>query len=277
MSPAATTSDEDLSAQLQAIVIEAATRADTGSQKSGIRTPSGKDAQNETAPAWIRPILDGIDALNRAHNENALRLTRIEKHVGVHGGASTNEQVVQLLSESRATLEQRNGVSRLMFEALHSELKAYKDTFMLEAVLRPVIRDLITLYDDMMEIHRQITASVAAQEARGGAAGGGVVLLENVQVTSSNIEHNIHFILEVLERMEVTMLPENPGKLDKRTQRAVAVENAETPEQDQNVARIVKRGFICRNRVVRAEEVVIRKWKDDPLEIIDSATLSRPK
>jgi molecular chaperone GrpE (heat shock protein) len=258
---------------MQAIVIEAATRVETGPQKSGVRIP-GKEGASETPPAWVRPILEGLDALNRAHNENALRLTRIEKHVGVTGGV--NEQVAQLLAESRTTLEQRNGVSRVMFEALHGELKAYKDAFILEAVLRPVIRDLITLYDDMTEIHRQMNASIAAQEARGGVTGPGVLLLENVQVMSSNIEHNIHFILEVLERMEVTLLEENLGKLDRRTQRAIAVETAETPDQDQSVIRIVKRGFTSRHRVVRPEEVVIQKWKDGCLEVIPAPSTTQP-
>jgi len=38
-----------------------------------------------------------------------------------------------------------------MFEALHTELKTYKDAFILESVLRPVIRDLISVYDDMAD------------------------------------------------------------------------------------------------------------------------------
>ena len=87
---------------------------------------------------------------------------------------------------------------------------------------------------------------------------------------SRNLEHNVHFLLEVLERMDVTLLPMNPGKLDKRTQRAVAVEAAETPAQDNMVARVAKRGFQCRDRVVRPEEVIIYKWKEGCLIALES-------
>ena len=90
-------------------------------------------------PSWLRPILENLESLNNAHNENALRLSRIEKSLGY------NDQLAQLVAECRQSLDQRNIVNRTMFEALHTELKGYKDAFMVEAVLRPVIRDLITL------------------------------------------------------------------------------------------------------------------------------------
>jgi molecular chaperone GrpE (heat shock protein) len=272
MSQAATTPEEDLSEQLKAIVIEAASRVEPVAPppRSGVRAPEPTEG---AMPSWMRPLLEGIEALNRAHNENALRLTRIEKRLDTSEQAT--EQVPHLLAESRVALDQRNVVSRLLFEALHGELKSYKDAFILESVLKPVIRDLISLYDDMTEIHRQALAALAAQQTR-EVSGGGVMLMENVQTMGSNIEHNVHFILEVLERMEVTLFPENPGKLDKRTQRAVAVESAESAEQDQQVVKVVKRGFQCRDRIVRPEEVVIRKWKEGCLVALPSPNPPQP-
>jgi molecular chaperone GrpE (heat shock protein) len=50
--------------------------------------------------------------------------------------------------------------------------------------------------------------------------------------------------------------------LNKQTQRAVSVEAAEDPDEDLLVVRTVKRGFLWKDRVVRAEEVVIKKWKE---------------
>ncbi len=265
MSQAATTPEDDISEQLKALVIEATSRTEpTPAKRSTIRAVTDAPAPPAGAseiPGWLRPLMDGLEALNSAYNENALRLNRIEKNL------TSVESLPQLLGESRQALDQRNVINRVMFEALHTELKGYKDTFMLDAVMKPIIRDLITLYDDMFEIHRQISASIGAQESRGGEAGG-AILLENVHTLGSNIEHNVHFILEVLERMDVTLLPMNPGKLDKRSQRAVAVEAAETQEQDQSVVKIVKRGFQCKDRVIRPEEVVIQKWKEGCLVAI---------
>lgn len=259
MSHAATTPEEELT-DLGAIVIEAGNKVAAPPKRSGLHANPVEEHHRVSAdhevPAWARPLLLGIETLSNAHNENALRLDRIEKCL------SGTEPISQVLGEARHALDQRNIVNRVMFEALHTELKSYKDAFMLEAVLRPILRDLIALYDDILEIHRQTTASIAAQEARGEMRGSGIVLLENVATMSRNLEHNVHFILEVLERMDVIMIPENLGKLDKRTQRAVSVEVAERPEQDNMVVKIVKRGFQCRDRVIRAEEVVIQKWKE---------------
>ncbi len=225
----------------------------------------------QSLPQMLRPLIHGIEALSRAQNDHSNTLEKIDKSLALQ------ETLPQLLAETKQSLDQRNTVNRAMFEALHAELKGYKDGFLIESVIRPIIRDLISLYDDISEIHRQMNASIIDQDARGGVSGGGVVLLESVQQMAINLEHNVHFILEVLERMEVTYIPSNTGKLDKRTQRAVAVEVAEDPDEDQNVVRILKRGFQCRDRVIRPEEVVIQKWKEGFLVALNpQQTLNKP-
>ncbi len=210
----------------------------------------------QSLPHMLRPLIIGVEALTKVQNDHSSTLKKIDKSIALQ------EALPQLLTDAKQAIEQRNTVNRAMFEALHAELKDYKDGFFIENVLRPIIRDLISLYDDTSEIYRQMKASITDQDARGGVTGGGVVLLESVQHMATNLEHNIHFILEVLERMDVTHTPTNTGKLDKRTQRAVAVEIAEDPDHDQNVVRILKRGFKCKDRVIRPEEVVIQKWKE---------------
>jgi molecular chaperone GrpE (heat shock protein) len=76
-----------------------------------------------------------------------------------------------------------------------------------------------------------------------------------------NVEHNVEFILEVLARLEVVLLPQSAGKLDKCKQRAVAVEATDNPDDDTLVVRIIRNGFLWNDRVLRPEEVVIKKWK----------------
>jgi molecular chaperone GrpE (heat shock protein) len=150
-------------------------------------------------------------------------------------------------------MEQRNVVNRAMFEALHGELKAYRDEFMLDAVLRPILRDLITLYDDTLVIcqQAQLLSSCAADD----------VSQDRLGTLYKNLEHHTHFVLEVLERMEVTQIPSFHGKLNKRTQRVVAIEDTENPDEDRDVVRVVRRGFQWRDRVVRPEEVAIKVLK----------------
>jgi molecular chaperone GrpE (heat shock protein) len=204
----------------------------------------------------LRPILLGIEAVARAQFQQVDVMDRVEKVMMHQAG------VPKMLADAKAALEQRNVVNRAMFEALHGELKTYKDAFLLEAVLRPVIRDLISLYDDISEIHRQLTLALSTQEQRGNMAGAALIFFENVAAPAKQLEHNRDSILEVLERLDVTLVPVGTGKLDKQSQRAVTVEFTEDPNQDHQVVKVTKRGFLWKDRVVRAEEVVIKKLRE---------------
>jgi molecular chaperone GrpE (heat shock protein) len=165
-----------------------------------------------------------------------------------------------LLEGLQNLVDQKNGLNERMFDALHQELKGYKDGFLLDSVHKPIIRDLITIFDDLAKIHRQMQDAVAdAAKLPSEVAD---KLLARLRTMDTNIEHNCEFIIEVLARLEVTPLPNGVGKLDKQTQQAVAVEMAEDPDDDGNIVRHVKRGFFWKGRLFRAEEVVIKKWKE---------------
>ncbi len=231
----------------------------------------GTDLAGE-APAFqhaLRPILQGIEALARAQFEQVDVLDRVEK-VMMHQTA-----VPKILAETKAAIEQRNVVNRAMFEALHAELKTYKDAFLLEAVLRPVIRDLISLYDDISEIHRQFSLALRSQQQRGTLSGSALVFFENVAAPSEQLEHNRDSILEVLERLDVILMPVGAGKLEKQFQRAVTVEFTQDPDQDHEVVKVTKRGFLWKDRVIRAEEVVIKKWKEGYLSALGKIPSAR--
>jgi hypothetical protein len=212
----------------------------------------------------MRPVLQGIEALARAQFEQADMLGRVEKAM------LGQEALPRMLTETKQALEQKNSVNRAMFEALHTELKSYKDAFLLESVLRPVIRDLIMLFDDITEIHRQLTVALSTHEARGQLCGGELILFESVLSPAGHLEHNRDAILEVLERLDVTKLPSNTGKLDKRSQRAVSVEMVEDPDLDQQVVKVLKCGFQWKDRLLRPEEVVIKKWQEGYLAALGS-------
>lgn len=208
----------------------------------------------------LRPVVLGLEAVSRATGENATLLHKLDKAAAA--ATEAQKDLPALAGELRSLVEQKNGVSLRMFDALHEELKGYKDGFLLESVHRPIIRDMISLYDDLAEIHRQIAAAISEPREGQELAGCTRALLGRMKTMELNIEHNLEFIVEVLARLEVTPLAPGTGKLDKRTQRAVAVELAEDPEADSTVVRSVKRGFLWKERVVRAEEVVVKKWKD---------------
>jgi len=212
----------------------------------------------------LRPLVQGLEAIVRLTSENTTTLEKIESAAASQNGL--DKELPQIAAELRGMLELKNGVNQSMFAALHEELKGYKDGFLLEAIHRPIIRDLVSLYDDTAEIFRQAT-NIAGSELNAAGAG------EQLHTMEMNIDHNLGFLVEVLARLEVTLIEPHTGKLDKKTQRVVSMEIAEDPDQDGDVVRIVRRGFLWRSRIFRPEEVVIRKWKEGFLAALQPSAL----
>ncbi len=225
-------------------------------EKSPVRADEERILRSYASlPQMLRPMVLGLEAVSRATGENATVLHRIDKAAAESAGAQ--QSLPKLVSSLEALLEQKNGVSQRMFDALHDELRGYKDGFLMESVLRPILRDLISLYDDLAAIHAQMQECVNVVVYEEGNA-----QWDRLLTINKNLEHHCEFVIEILERLEVTMMPVKDGRLDKQTQRAVALEQADSPEQDMTVARTVKRGFLWKERVLRAEEVVVWKWKE---------------
>ena len=205
------------------------------------RAPGRPSAET---PEALHPAMSGFDALARTISESALALPKA-------------------VTDLKALLEMKNGVSHSMFSALHEELKGYKDGFLLQSVYRPIIRDLVSLFDDLTEIHRQISEAVGEATAHADESAVAKKLIERMRTLEMNVEHNVEFILEVLARLEVTQFPLGTGKLDKCRQRAVAVETTDILDDDTLVVRSVKRGFLWHERVFRPEEVVVKRYREN--------------
>ena len=216
----------------------------------------------ESLPQMLRPILLGIQAAARAAGENNALLQKIGEKLELRTGAvATPAGSLPEITESlRSLLDQKSGVTQKMLTALHEELKGYTDGFLLEALHKPIIRDLISLHDDFSKIHRQLEQAVGEV----GEVCGGMFseFFERLKTLETNVAHNCEFLIEVLARLDVSMLPPGEGRLDRVTQRALRIEDADLPEQDGEIVRSLKPGFTWKGRVFRAEEVVIRKWKE---------------
>ena len=231
---------------------------------------TGQVRQNEeralrsyaSLPQMLRPLMQGLEAATRAAGENKMLLQKIGEKLDEKLGeeSEARKSLPDLAENLRGLMDQKNGVSQRMFAALHEELKGYKDGYLLESVHKPIIRDLISLYDDLTAIHGQMQETVVDAVRTSDVTG--VALIERLKTMDMNIEHNCEFLIEVLARLEVTLLPVGTGKLDMVTQRALAVEIAENPDEDGDIVRTLKRGFMWKGRVVRPEEVVMKKWKE---------------
>ncbi len=212
----------------------------------------------------LRPLVLGLEALSRATVENTIVLSRLE-------AASAKDDVLpKVVSEIQEKFQNKNEINQQLFDALHQELKGYKDGFILEVLQKPLVRDLITLFDDLSGIHRQMESFLTALELDAQTATVPAPVLTHLKTTRTNLDHVLQFLVEIMARMEVNLMEPTTGKLNKTTQRAVSVELADNESEDGDIARSLKPGFIWRERIVRAEEVVIKKWKEGFLVAINS-------
>jgi molecular chaperone GrpE len=218
----------------------------------------------------LRPLVLGLEAVSRATTENTMMLSRLESASHHH------EALPRMISEIQDKVDGRNTVNQQIFDALHGELKGYKDAFILEALQKPLVRDLITLYDDLIQIHHQMVVFQQALESmpRGGDAN--QTVCSHLGTVGMNLDHVVHLLLEIMARMELTPVESHTGKLDKTLQRAVSVEPAENPEEDSNVLASLKQGFLWRDRIIRPEEVVVKKWKDGYLVAMGDNPANQP-
>ena len=157
----------------------------------------------------------------------------------------------QKLEEQLAAIRDNESVNQKLFDSLHEELISYRDNFVRDSLQKPFIRDLLALFDDLSRIVAQLeTATTTTDQGKGGA---------DAQLRD-NLDNTLHFLIEILHRLEVTEI-ETTEMVDRTLHRVIGVESTETPEEDGRIATRLKRGFIWRDKVLRPEEVVVRRFR----------------
>lgn len=149
----------------------------------------------------------------------------------------------------------RNQSQTKMFDALYREMKDYKEDFLLEALHKPIIKDLLSVYDSFASLESQLAEMLnAVKRIRPKALDEGLLQFQQ------NLENARFELEEVLYRMDVTPYEEHPETLDRQLHKTLKVIPADTPEQDWQVAEIHKIGFYWRGKVFRPEEVTIFRY-----------------
>jgi molecular chaperone GrpE (heat shock protein) len=218
-----------------------------------------QESIKEESPGTIKERLDNlassVNALSHATAENTVQLSKLETT------AQGQVEVFGILDKLHGQLDRDSSITKKLFDAMHEELKGYKDSFLFEALQKPVMRDLITLYDDLAEVQRQALEHTEQAKPDSSSNASFCAMHGNLNRLTTNFGNALHSVLEILARREVEMVPQGTGKLDKRTQKAVAVEAAESEAQHGDVVRSLKPGFLWRGQLIRPEHVVIKKWQ----------------
>ncbi len=247
----------DFADEMQSLAREAQARSAGGGGGGSSRTDRAELLQ--AVGQLVRPLAQEIENIKRGNSEMSLMLTALGKAINA-------QQATPLALEGISQQLQRFGsvenANQKLFDAMHGELKGYKDNFLFDALQKPFIRDLVSLFDDFSSVHDALETRLRALRA---ATPGGSDEITFLQAQAGNVENQLHHMIEVFLRMEVELSKTPAGApVDKRTHRTMSFEPAATEAEDGLVARSIRPGFTWRERAIRAEEIVAKRWKPAP-------------
>lgn len=159
---------------------------------------------------------------------------------------------------------ERNDLQHRAFDTLHDDLQKYKNAFLLNEFQRPVIRNLIDLYDRLLRIEETLPKIGTRKTGP---------TVEEFTADLGRLVGNLtgfrHALTEVLARLEVESYEDRHDvqqqealkTLDARLHRTVAVEPTDDRGLNNRVARTHKHGFYWRERVFRPQEVTVFRYK----------------
>ncbi len=163
------------------------------------------------------------------------------------------------LSELKELFEKKisgNESQITMFDKMYHEMNDYKNNFLLQAVHKPVIHNLIQLYDVFMALESQFKDILEKDDITDSEG-----LSQELQQFQTNME-NVRFELEeALYRIDVTPYEEQPEMLDVKLHKTLKVKPTNDPEEDRKVVKIHKKGFCWGDKVFRREEVTIYQYE----------------
>jgi molecular chaperone GrpE (heat shock protein) len=209
--------------------------------------PDGSSGEGGSGKQFAQ-ILEEFRSLNgRMNSFEKTVLSRLEK---LESTEKTDlAEQLRKMDEHMVALRNTETVNQRLFDSLHEELIKYRDNFLHESLQKPFIRDLVILFDDLSGLLTQIES---AGEASGGKRG-------PLGQWRDNLENAIHSLTEILHRMEVSEI-EPKEMVDRALHRVVSFEPADFVEDDGRIVMRVKRGFLWRDQVLRAEEVVAKRF-----------------
>jgi len=159
----------------------------------------------------------------------------------VHFDALAEEvaEIKDTLSRSAA----ENGVQQKAFDTLYEELKQYKEDFIFQNE-KSLLLDLLLFYDSL----NWFQASLIKKEM-------------SPEVVADSFQYLIDEMLELLYRRDV--LPMEASKdFDRKNHKVIKTVPAASNDDDYTIENVLKRGFTRGGRLLRAEEVVVRRFQE---------------
>ncbi len=180
--------------------------------------------------------------------------TTLSRRIDESAGAKSTTELFDFarqfkrLESQMDAIRSSEGLNQRLFDSMHQELKEYRDNFLRDSLQKPFIRDLIVLFDDLTALSTQLKSAGKTDAKR-----------NSLRQWGDNLENTIHGLVEILHRLEVTEIP-HQDKVDLALHKVVSYEPAEFAEDDGRIVMRMKHGFRWRDRVLRPEEVIAKRF-----------------
>ena len=152
-----------------------------------------------------------------------------------------------------------------MFDTMYREMEGYKENFLLVGIHKPIIHELIQLYDDFKLLESQFKDILSKNDFV--SSEGLPEQLEQFQKNMKNVQSELE---ETLYRMDVTLYEEQHETLNRKLHKTIDTISTDDPDKDQKVAEVHKRGFSWRDKVFRREEVTVYRYEPPKAELEDA-------
>lgn len=229
---------------------------DGTSSEEELVTSSDSQTENDSEGGESSSEEDGLPALQTdllaEVNQNIAELRQLQ--------TDSLTEVNKSLSGLRQLFEgqiARNANQNKMFDAIHREMKEYKENFLLEAIHKPIIQNLIGFHDSFKLIESQLNDILNETED---------IRSDDLSQFQKNLENMSFELEEILYRLDVNPYEERLETLDRKLHKTLDTRPADTPEQDGKVAEVHKIGFYWRDKIFRPEEVTIFRYTPSPTE-----------
>ena len=206
--------------------------------------------------------MGGVDKCSRCHfifreikssepaesDENAFVPTEVDP--GQNGNIKELQAILEqnaiLLQDVKSMIQDRleyDTVKEKAFDKLYEEMKRQRElSDVIDRNIRPLLSDLLMLYDSMQRFDTWLANSKNSSDA-----------------IRTQLEKIVDELIEALYRQEITLM-EPAEMLNAKHHRAIKTEKAETPEEDFKIVNIVRKGFLWRDKVLRPQEVTVKRF-----------------
>ena len=170
-----------------------------------------------------------------------------EQLQGIAGALSTQNAILNNIKAELASRASYDAAKEKAIDKLSEELKLYRDNFIFQSQ-KPVFVELIMLYDNLEQ-----TLNLVEDGQTHDAA--------TCLTVKNNLRNIKEELLEILYRRDVTPFVEHPETLDYKLHKTVGTVATGIEGENNKVDSIRKTGFRWNDKVIRPEEVVIKKYR----------------